>query len=212
MKKHFMIILVAALLMTAGTGLFGQAMQGKIALFNGKDLSNWTFYLRDASVNPATVFLVQDGVIHITGDPFGYMRTKDVYSDYKLTLEWRWPVEATNSGVFLRVQPNDTIWPRCFECQLAAGRAGDFVCMSGATMAERTQRTVIAKFNESNEKAVGEWNMLEITCIGSTIEIMVNGMLQNKGTQVSETSGSICLQSEGKDIEFRNVYLTPVSP
>jgi hypothetical protein len=54
-------------------------------LFNGKDLSNWTFFLRD----PATVFTVQNGVIHISGNPFGYLRTKEVYANYKLHVEWR---------------------------------------------------------------------------------------------------------------------------
>lgn len=211
MKIRLLNVLFTALLLIANISVFGQAGQERVSLFNGSNLDNWDFYLRDASVDPSTVFMVQEGVIHIKGDPFGYMRTKDVYSDYKLTLEWRWPVEATNSGVFLHVQQPDTIWPRCFECQLAAGRAGDFVCMSGAVMAEKTERSVVSKFNESNEKPVGEWNTLEITCLGDTIEITVNGLLQNKGTQVSETRGNICLQSEGKDIEFRNIYLTPVS-
>jgi len=211
MKRLLPLTLFAAMLMLSGTGVSGQQTRQGIALFNGKDLSNWTFYLRDPAVDPSTVFTVQDGVIHITGDPFGYMRTKDEYSDYRLTLEYRYPVEATNSGIFLFVQPGDTIWPQCFECQLAAGRAGDFVCMSGATMAESTQR-VISKFNDSNEKPVGEWNRIEITCRGNSIEVMVNGLLQNRGTGTSVSRGNICLQSEGKDIEFRNVLLTPLAP
>jgi len=48
---------------------------------------------------------------------------------------------------------------------------------------------------------------MEVICKSNTIEVLVNGTLQNKGTNVSVTSGSICLQSEGKDVEFRNVYL-----
>ena len=70
---------------------------------------------------------------------------------------------------------------------------------------------VVSKLQESNEKPVGEWNTLEITCVADSIEIVVNGILQNKGTQVSESQGSICLQSEGKAIEFRNVYLTEIT-
>jgi len=35
------------------------------------------------------------------------MRTKDIYSDYKLHAEWRWPTEATNSGVFVHAQQPD---------------------------------------------------------------------------------------------------------
>jgi len=181
-----------------------------IQLFNGKDLKNWSFYLKDQKVDPATVFTVQNGVINIKGDPFGYMRTNESYSDYKLHVEWRYPVEASNSGVFVHGQKPDTIWLKCVECQLKAGSAGDFVCMNGADMTERKDKAVrsVPKMAASSEKAIGEWNTMEVTCKGNTIEVMVNGVLQNKGTNVNLSGGSICLQSEGKTIEFKNVFLT----
>jgi len=181
-----------------------------IQLFNGENLNNWVFQLRDQTVDPSTVFTVQNNVINISGNPFGYMRTKDSYSDYTLHLEWRWPAEATNSGVFIHAQLPDTIWLRCIECQLQSGNAGDFVCMSGADMTERSDKStrVVRKMAASSEKPAGEWNTMEVVCEGNTIEVTINGVLQNKGTGVSESEGHICLQSEGKDIEFRNVYLT----
>jgi hypothetical protein len=181
-----------------------------IQLFNGKDLDNWVFKLKDPSVDPASVFSVRNGVIHITGSPFGYMRTKESFSDYKLHVEWRWPSEATNSGVFVHAQPPDTIWLKCVECQLQAGNAGDFVCMNGSDMNEKTDKSkvVVKKLAASSEKATGEWNTMEVICKSNTIEVIVNGVQQNKGTNVTLSSGSVCLQSEGKDIEFRNVFLT----
>ncbi len=60
----------------------------------------------------------------------------------------------------------------------------------------------------SSEKPVGEWNIMEIACKANTIEVYVNGVLQNKGTGVTINKGHICLQSEGKDIQFKNVFLT----
>ncbi len=181
-----------------------------VQLFNGKDLSNWVFQLRDASVDPAKVFNVQNGVIHISGDPFGYMRTKEAYSDYTLHVEWRYPVELSNSGIFIHAQLPDTIWPKCFECQLQAGNAGDFICMNGSDMNERSDKSkrVIKKMTASNEKPAGEWNTIEIVCKANTIDVIVNGTLQNKATGISDAKGHICLQSEGKNIEFRNVFLT----
>ena len=181
-----------------------------VELFNGKDLTNWVFKLKDPSIDPATVFLVNNGIIHITGNPFGYMRTKETFSDYKLHVEWRWPTEATNSGVFVHAQPPDSIWLRCVECQLKAGNAGDFVCMNGADMDQRTDKSkpFVNKLATSSEKPTGEWNTMEVICKSNTIEVYVNGVLQNKCTNVNLNKGSICLQSEGKDIEFRNVYLT----
>ncbi len=182
----------------------------KIDLFNGKDLGNWSFKLKDPAVSPSGVFMVKDGVIHITGNPFGYMRTNDKYSDYQLHVEYRWPKEASNSGIFLHAQLPDTIWLKCFECQLQAGNAGDFICMNGSDMNERTDKSKrnVKKMAASSEKPVGEWNTVEVVCRANTIEVRVNGVLQNRATGVSDSSGYICLQSEGKDVEFRNVFLT----
>lgn len=218
-----LFLLSLTILTVISSGMYGQPRQkntssrqsrrgeqkNTIQIFNGKDLSDWTFYLKDPSVNPATVFTVNSGVIHIKGDPFGYMRTKGTYSEYNLQLEYRWPAEATNSGIFIHALPPDTIWIRTFECQLSAGNAGDLICMNGASMNEKKGNSiVIKKLAPSSEKPVGEWNNVEIICKSNTIEVFVNGVLQNKGTGLSSSKGHICLQSEGKDIEFRNIVLT----
>lgn len=211
MKKQSVIILAVSLAVSGSlNSQTGNPPAGAISLFNGQDLANWVFQLKDPSVDPAGVFKVKEGVIHITGDPFGYMRTREQYSNYKLHLEWRWPLQATNSGVFIHTQEPDGIWPVCFECQLAAGNAGDFICMGGTDMNERTDKTniVVAKKAPSNEKPVGEWNTMEVICKGNTIEVTVNGIIQNKATGTTLSKGSICLQSEGKAIEFRNIFLT----
>jgi hypothetical protein len=194
---------------SAHPGKDGGKEKKTIKLFNEKDLNNWVFFLKDNSVDPASVFKAEKGHVHITGNPFGYMRTKESYSDYRLHVEWRWPGEPTNSGVFVHAQQPDAIWLKCIECQLMAGNAGDFVCMSGTDMKERTDKSsvIVKKRSESSEKAPGKWNIMEVVCRGNTIEVYINGVLQNRGTEVTVSSGSICLQSEGKDIEFRNVYL-----
>jgi len=205
---HLFIFLIASIFTTM-TPANGQGNSSKTMLFNSKNLKGWVFYLKDQSVDPATVFTVKNGVINIKGDPFGYMRTKKRFSDYSLHVEWRYPSELSNSGVFVHAQEPDTIWPRCFENQLKAGNAGDYVLMNGASMKEKTdQKIVVAKMTSSNEKPVGEWNYIDIICKGNTLETSVNGLLQNKGTGLNVTEGSICLQSEGKTVEFRNVYIT----
>jgi hypothetical protein len=202
------LTIIGLVLIITSSALYGQK-QKKVELFNGKDLSNWTFTLKDPSVDPKTVFTVRDGVINIKGDPFGYMRTKKTYKNYTLHVEWRYPVEASNSGVFIHGQLPDTIWLKCIECQLKAGSAGDFVCMNGSDMKERTNKSsrMVAKAAPSSEKPIGEWNTMEVKCLGSTIEVTVNGVVQNKGSELNVTEGYICLQSEGKTVEFRNVYL-----
>lgn len=181
----------------------------KTALFNGKDLNNWEFFLRKATIDPARVFTVSNGLIRFAPYPWGYMRTKESYSDYKLHVEWRWPVEATNSGVFIHYVPRDSTSFTWIECQLGAGNAGDFICERGIDMDERINKTKggVKKLAESSEKKTGEWNIMEVICIGNSIKVFVNGVLQNTGTHVNVTGGSIGLQVEGKEIEFRKVYI-----
>ncbi|HEX2396259.1 MAG TPA: DUF1080 domain-containing protein [Bacteroidales bacterium] len=188
----------------------GCAPQLITSLFNGHDLSSWEFVLKDQSVDPSTVFTVKNAAVHITGNPFGYMRTKETFKNYKLHLEFSWPAEVTNSGVFIHAQKPDGIWPTCFEVQLMGGNAGDFICMGKSDMAERIDKSniVVKKYTASNEVPAGEWNTLEVICKDNTIEVFVNGTLQNKASGTNLSDGHICLQSEGKDIEFRNIYVS----
>ena len=192
--------------------------QQTIDLFNGSNLDGWGFVLRDDSKKPEEVFKVQDGVIHVTGNPFGYMFTLNKFDNYRLHVEWRWPEEATNSGIFLYVQDDNKVWPNAIECQLFAGNAGDFVLLNGSDLAEfvtkegetRPAFPVIKKRYASSEMAVGEWNNADITCENGNITVFINGVLQNKGTNSLHKTGHIALQSEGKDIQFKNVRLTPL--
>ena len=194
-----------------------------IDLFNGKDLSNWNFVVEKEAAKPADVFKIRDGVIHIVGKPFGYMYTKARYADFKLHVEWRWPNgEATNSGIFMFVNPDkkaspDFVWPNGVECQLAAGKAGDFVLLNGSDLkefvlpagAKRPAFPVVPKHHETVEMAIGTWNTADITCEDGNITVFINGKFMNQGSDSLHPSGHIALQSEGKDIEFRNVRLTP---
>jgi hypothetical protein len=192
--------------------------QHKIMLWNGKDFSGWRLYVADESLNVNDIWSARDGVIHCKGKPNGYMRTKDKYANYRLHLEWRWPEEPANSGVLLHAFGEDQVWPKCIECQLKSGSAGDFVLMNGAGLtvdgkdmqnAEK-QFVVIQKKKQSSEKPAGQWNTYEIYCENDTIRCYVNGVLQNEGTAATITAGWICLQSEGGPIEFRNIYIEPL--
>jgi len=189
----------------------------KTSLFNGEDFSGWSFYLdpeKGKGVDTKDVWSVKDGVVHCKGLPFGYMRTEKEYSNYILHLEWRWPEEATNSGVLLHVLGKDAVWPRMIECQLESGNAGDFWLIKGVHIAGHTEHTQdyynVKKLKPSSEKPAGEWNTYEIICKNGTIVPIVNGVIQNVATGAELTFGSICLQSEGSPIEFRNIYLEPV--
>jgi hypothetical protein len=193
----------------------------KIELFNGQDLDNWNIVVDSEDGEPRDLFYVEDGVMHTLGDPFGYIRTKESYSNYRLHVEWKWTGEPTNSGVLINVQGKEMIFPHCVEAQLMNGKAGDIVLMgkgAGITVSDSTYMVTseerrylaIAKFEESSEKAPGEWNSYDITSLNGTLELRVNGVLQNKVTGMTLTGGNIALQSEGSALQFRNIYLQPL--
>lgn len=204
--------LFAALVSALALGSCGG--NARTELFNGKDLAGWVCVVDSLGEVPAgEVFTVRDGNIRIAGQPFGYMRTVRQYGDYRLHAEWRWIGEATNSGIFQRVQEGDKVWPQGIECQLMAGRAGDLVLLGGARadgIEPVGKFPIKARIGDAGcEKPAGEWNEAEIVCQGDRMTVYINGMLQNECSG-TDCTGYIALQSEGGTLEFRNVYLTDV--
>lgn len=193
--------------------------QKKEQLFNGKDLKKWIIYVEDKTIDPNDFYYVKDGVIETVGVPNGYIRTKKKYSNYHLHIEWRYPEEPTNSGVFLHTTKPDKIWITHYQAQLKHENAGDFI-VHGVGVSASLNDTVyvsteelkplITKMNDSNEKKPGEWNSFDITCKENTIEIKVNGLLQNMASDCSLTKGAIGMQAEGSKIQFRNLWITKI--
>ncbi|MFA9388625.1 MAG: DUF1080 domain-containing protein [Prolixibacteraceae bacterium] len=189
--------------------------QDKISLFNGKNLDGWKMIVEDQSIAPASIFKAEDGVIKVSGVTNGYLRTKEVYTNYQLHLEWRWTEKPSNSGVLLHVNGYD-FWPNAIESQLQDQHAGDIVLIGygvsgivrdSSYINTNKRFTIVPKLNDGIEKPAGEWNSYDITCNEDQVTIFVNGVLQNEGKKLSLTGGSIGLQSEGSPIEFRNIKI-----
>lgn len=178
-------------------------------LFNGEDFGGWKLFVPDPNVAPETVWEVRDGVGHCKGQPAGYMRTTQAFSDYRLEFEWRWLEQPGNSGVLLHITGEDKVWPKSIEAQLKSGDAGDFWVIDGTDFKEHVNKDErrVPKKAESNEKPIGDWNKMEIECQGNTIRVYVNGLLQNEATETTVERGYIGFQSEGAPIEFRNIVL-----
>lgn len=214
MLKSILLLALSLVVLSCNT-------EKKIKLFNGRNLDNWYLFVESEDGQPRDLFYVENGILNTLGDPFGYIRTKESYSNYKLHLEWRWPGEPSNSGVLLNVQGKELIFPHCVEAQLKDGSAGDIVLMGkGAQITVRDSTYLVAseeyrylavrKFEESSEKAPGEWNSYDITVQDGQLELVVNGVLQNTGSGMTLTEGNIALQSEGGPLQFRNIYLQPL--
>lgn len=190
--------------------------QKKQSLFNGKNLKGWTIFAGDTKVSPESFFYVKDGVIETTGVPNGYLRTQKEFENYRLHVEWRYPEKEINSGIMLHVTGPDKIWVSHYQANLKHLSVGDFVVHGVGQKATiggkeyvstEKDKPVVPKLNPANEKPAGEWNNYDIVCKGNTIEVTVNGVLQNTATNCSTTKGAIALQSEGCKIQFRNLWI-----
>ncbi|HEX2101429.1 MAG TPA: DUF1080 domain-containing protein, partial [Candidatus Synoicihabitans sp.] len=128
----------------AGFTWAGGAAREPAALFNGQNLEGWEVHLQGSAgpVAEQRVYQVRDGAIHVyrdaeadTEQPFAMLVTKEEYSDYRLSLEYRWgnkkfaPRAAAgvpmDAGLCYHVRGPIEIWPVSVECQIQFGDTGD---------------------------------------------------------------------------------------
>lgn len=203
------------------------------ALFNGKDLSGWTADVPAAdggeSVPPS--FVVRDGLLVSMGEPRGHLITDQVFSNYRLEVEYRFPGEGGNCGILVHASTPRALYgmfPQSIEVQMQSGHAGDFWCIAEnievPDMEARRPRREgqaygggpedarrILNLTDDSEKPLGEWNRMVIECRGDEVKVWVNDDLVNHGFNATASEGKIAVQAEGTEVEFRKIVLTQLS-
>jgi hypothetical protein len=190
-----------------------------IELFNGKDLTGWTWVQRapkpGATTRPATideVWSVQDGILHDQGKPTGYIRTSVDYDNYVLTVE-QLHVKKGNGGVLFAMSGPDKVWPHCIEAQGLNGEEGDLRNVAEFKMTmdpSRTEPKRLRRMGPDPEKPVGQWETFKIIVDHGNLSLFINDSLQNVCTNTEDLKGRIGLQAEGGEMEFRKIELTPI--
>jgi len=196
---------------------------GHVALFNGQDLDDWQAVSADAALKKEDVWSVADGVIECKGVPVGFIYTKNAYLNFRLVVEYRWAPGQTpsNSGIFSRITDPSKSIPRCVECQLKHGSAGDVIGLQGYNISTNQARGFYLKHelageihgvkkNLDAENQPGEWNRVEILAQDDQYTVWINGTKVNEATGVERVPGRIGLQSEGGPVQFRRAALTPL--
>lgn len=225
--KRFILFPVLLILMLSWNTSFKPRHK---VLFNGRDLRGWHIDVpkMDTVATATSPFIVRDGLLVSLGSPVGHIITDAVYKNYRLQIQYRFPVKAGNSGVLLHVSTPRIIYgvfPRSIEAQLQHLRAGDFNCM-GEDISVPEMETRRGPKNQwgttpdkkyridhlvDSERPIGEWNSMVIECLNNSIKIWVNSDLANDGSNCTAQKGQIALQSEGTEVEFRNIILTPIT-
>ena len=179
------------------------------SLFSEKSKSKWVYILANKSVEPDSLFRFENNILKVSDVSTGYIRTRKMYSDFNLSVEWRWTKVKANSGVLVHIQPKDCIWPICYQVQQKVDAAGDIICMNGVWAKECVDKVkfTVPKQKPSNEKPLRDWNSLLIKSKNGILEVYINGVLQNSISQITVKKGFIGFQAEGKPLEFRNLVI-----
>lgn len=198
-----------------------------VRLFNGRNFDGWyTFIEGDGKNNdPDHIFTIEPGgVIHVLGKKMGYLGTDKEYSNYRLSLEFKWGEkkwpphenEPRDAGVLYHCVGPDKVWMKSVECQIEEHDCGDVWLTGGeggapslTVKGKKYTGGRVIKFADY-EKPTGEWNQVTVVADGDRIQHYINGKLNMEGSEASLTSGKINLQSEGAEIYYRNVMLTPL--
>ncbi len=224
MKKHF---LLTALLFCAGAAAHAQSY----SLFNFKDFSGWHMDVpaMDKDTSVKAPFIIRNGLLVSLADPQGHLITDSTYENYQLEVQYRFAAKPGNCGVLVHASTPRVLYamfPKSIEAQLMHENAGDFWCIgediavpdmekrrgpkeNWGTTEGKGRR--ILNLTDNSENPVGEWNTMKLECRGNEKKVWINGQLVNHGSNCTASKGSIALQAEGSEVEFRKVEITPLS-
>ena len=189
-----------------------------------RDLSNWTMVAKPPG-DASQTWTIDGDILKCTGKPTGCLLTKSEYTNYTLTLEYRYPpntAKRANSGLLIHCQKQDVFWPLSYEVQLAQGQTGDIWLQSDAKKQFPKVMIPAEQLDAKNptrhyfrlmgitEKPYPEWNRVRVEAIADKLTVHVNEIVANRATGLSLTKGRIGLQAEGVAVEFRKIEL--ISP
>ena len=184
---------------------YSQSSEKTRSLFDGKDLRHWVMYGDDPG------FEVKDGIIKSTVQNGDNLFTKEIYGNYRLTLDY-FLSEVGNSGVLIRCDPADA-WTSGVEVQLLAPWTpyrDDLHCTASLY-------GHVAVTNRPDE-TTGVWHQMEIVCDRKFIRISVDGKMATEvdidtveSMQEKFLEGAIGLQSNHGEpsefVHFRNITI-----
>ncbi len=117
----------------------------RIDLMADPEFADFTPYLnrpRSVTMDPKEVWSIQDGLLHVSGKGWGYLRTNQRYRDYHLVLEFKWGEHtyasradrARDCGLLVHGYGEDgayaDTWMNSIEAQLIEGGSGDILVLA----------------------------------------------------------------------------------
>jgi hypothetical protein len=161
------------------------------SLFDGQSLSGWT------TENGCQIG-VSDGLLVLEGGN-GWLRSDLAYSDFVLHVEWKALKKSDyDAGIYIRTLAAGQPFPKTgYQVNLLEGKEGNIGNLPGASSTGLTKP--------------GEWNAFDITVVGDTVSLAINGKQAYKTAGLKQSAGYIGLQCEvplGGQFQFRNLQIS----
>ena len=151
---------------------------------------------------------VNGGVVQVQ-DSAGWLRTERLYSDFVLQFDFRLLNKDSEGGVLIRS------WfgygnknPPYRGYRIALGDKVDgavALARIGSTHRTMTGVTFDRAAVATAKRPVGEWQECEVRVEGTTLTVLLNGVVASVAHDLEELTGYIGLQTRRNRIEFRNV-------
>lgn len=170
------------------------------------------------------------GLVHCTGEPTGVMRSKKQYTNFEFVCQWQHLKRAGNSGIFVWTIPESLKklagpgLPHGVEVQVldlgyktqyeidGKRKATWFTCHGDVFPVGATKLTPFPPISPDGVRSfpsknltigAGNWNHYYIRAINGEVRLWVNGEEVSGGTEITPSTGYLCLESEGSPVEFR---------
>jgi len=191
------------------------ASDGFTTLFDGKSLTGWAGAVEN--------YEVIDGAIRCKTGKGGVLRTLEQYGDFVVRLEFKVP-PGGNNGLAIRYPgEGDTAYTGMCELQVLDNNSDKYTKLDPRQYHGSAYGMAAAA--RGYERPAGEWNYQEVTVVGSTIKVELNGstILDTDLSQVTElmantphpgkdrTQGYFGFAGHSDPVEFRNVRIKELS-
>lgn len=149
--------------------LASKAADGFKSIFNGKDLNGWAGAVDSYDV-------VDGGAIRCKAGTSGTAFTQQQYTDFAARLEFKLP-PGGNNGLAIRYPgEKDTAYHGMCELQLLDGEHKKFAGKLDSRQYHGSAYGMAAA-HRGYLRPTGDWNFQEVTVVGSTIKVELNGTL-----------------------------------
>lgn len=188
---------------------------GFTPLFDGKTLNGWA----GATEN----YEVTNGVIRCKPEKGGVLHTKDEYGDFVVRLEYKVP-PGGNNGLAIRYPgQGDTAYVGMCELQVLDSDHPKYATLDARQYHGSAYGMAAAA--RGFQRPAGEWNFQEVTVVGATVKVELNGslILDTDLSKITEylansphpgkdrTQGYFGFAGHSDPVEFRNVRIKALS-